>query len=77
MKGIDLAEGDFHLYPFAEMAERVNITKVVLPKYRDDTSFLSDCSQPALIHSVNKKIAADYLKILLMTVAFTRWGGSR
>ena len=62
MKGIDLAEGDFHLYPFAEMAERVYITKVVPPKYRDDTSFLSDCSQPALIHSVNKKLASGLFR---------------
>jgi hypothetical protein len=54
LKGIDLAEGDFHLYPFTE---RAKIAEIALPIYRDNTSFLSDGSRPALIHKVNKKIA--------------------
>ena len=57
MKGIDLAEGDFHLLPFTERAKKAEIGEIALPIYRDNTSFLSDGSRPALIHWLNKKIA--------------------
>ena len=57
MKGIDLAEGDFHLFPFTERANRAEIAEIALPIYCDNTSFLSDGLRPALIHELNKKIA--------------------
>jgi hypothetical protein len=69
LKSINLAEGDFHLFPFSVATGNTNFSPAM--------GQISDVIVDMLIHNINKMIAIKLFTYMMEPTGFSGFGGAR